>query len=47
MVALIRKVLIYSLSSEKGDELLIIAAVIVGLTIVYWLVGSKKRININ
>ncbi|MEA3371558.1 MAG: protoglobin domain-containing protein [Campylobacterota bacterium] len=43
MAALIRKVLIYSLSSDKGDELLIIAGVIVGLAISYWLVGAKKR----
>ncbi|MCB4763187.1 MAG: phosphate-starvation-inducible PsiE family protein [Sulfurovum sp.] len=46
MAALIRKILIYSLSSEKGEELLIIAAVIVGLAIAYWLVGAKKRITI-
>ena len=44
MAALIRKVLIYSLSSQKGDDLLIIAAVIVGLSISYWLVNTK---NIN
>jgi uncharacterized membrane protein (DUF373 family) len=43
MAALIRKVLIYSLSSEKGGELLTIAAVIVGLAIAYWLVGNKKK----
>ena len=42
MAALIRKVLIYSLSAEKAEELLIIAAVLVGLAISYWLVGSKK-----
>ena len=42
MAALIRKVLIYSLSSEKGEELLIIGAVIVGLAIAYWLVVAKK-----
>jgi uncharacterized membrane protein (DUF373 family) len=47
MAALIRKVLIYSLSSEKGEELLIIAAVIVGLAISYWLVGAKKRTTMN
>jgi len=47
MAALIRKVLIYSLSSEKGGELLIIAAVIVGLAIAYWLVGAKKRTTID
>lgn len=41
MAALIRKVLIYSLSSEKGDELLVIA--IVGLAVSYWLVGGKKK----
>ena len=44
MAALIRKVLIYSLSSEKGEELLIIGAVIVGLSISYWLVGMKKKV---
>jgi len=43
MAALIRKVLIYSLSSEKGDDLLIIAIVIVGLAIAYWLVNAKKK----
>ena len=42
MAALIRKVLIYSLSSQKGDDLLIIAAVIVGLSISYWLVNTKN-----
>jgi uncharacterized membrane protein (DUF373 family) len=47
MAALIRKVLIYSLSSEKGEELLIIGAVIVGLAISYWLVGAKKRTTIE
>jgi uncharacterized membrane protein (DUF373 family) len=46
MAALIRKVLIYSLSAEKGDELLIIAAVILGLAAAYWLVGAKKRTTI-
>jgi uncharacterized membrane protein (DUF373 family) len=44
MAALIRKILIYSLSSEKGEELLIIAIVIVGLAIAYWLVAGKKKI---
>lgn len=47
MAALIRKVLIYSLSYEKGGELLIIAAVIVGLAIAYWLVGAKKRTTMH
>lgn len=42
MAALIRKILIYSLSSEKSEELLIIAIVIVGLAIAYWLVNVKK-----
>lgn len=46
MAALIRKVLIYSLSSEKADELLTIGLVIVGLAIAYWLVGAKKRTTI-
>lgn len=44
MAALIRKVLIYSLSSEKSDELLVIGAVIVGLAVAYWLVGAKKKV---
>jgi len=43
MAALIRKVLIYSLSSEKGEELLIVGAVLVGLAIAYWLTGAKKE----
>lgn len=42
MAALIRKILIYSLSSEKTKELLMIAAVMVGLAIAYWLVGAKR-----
>jgi len=44
MAALIRKVLIYSLSSEKSEELLIIGGVILCLSIAYWLVGAKKKI---
>lgn len=47
MAALIRKVLIYSLSSEKADELLTIGMVIVGLAIAYWLVNSKKKLEIK
>ncbi|WP_345993534.1 protoglobin domain-containing protein [Sulfurimonas sp. HSL-1716] len=43
MAALIRKILIYSLSSEKSKELLIIGAVIISLAIAYWLVGSKNK----
>lgn len=43
MAALIRKVLIYSLSSKKGEELLIIGALILGLAISYRLVGVKKE----
>ena len=43
MAALIRKVLIYSLSSEKGEDLLIIGGVIVALALSYWLVGEKKK----
>lgn len=43
MAALIRKILIYSLSSEKSEELLIIGVVIVGLAFSYWLVGAKKK----
>lgn len=45
MAALIRKILIYSLSSEKADELLIIGVVIVSLAVAYWLVGAKKKIG--
>jgi len=36
-------VLIYSLSSEKGEELLVIGVVIVALALSYWLVGAKKK----
>ena len=43
MAALIRKILIYSLSSDKTDDLLVIGAVIVGLAVAYWLVGGKKK----
>ena len=43
MAALIRKILIYSLSSEKVEELLYIGAVIVGLALAYWLVGAQKK----
>lgn len=43
MAALIRKILIYSLSSEKAEDLLYIGAVIVGLAIAYWLVGASKK----
>jgi len=43
MAALIRKILIYSLSSEKVEELLYIGAVIVGLAVAYWLVGANKK----
>ena len=43
LAALIRKVIIYSLSSEKSEELLIIGAVIVGLSVSYWLVSSKNK----
>ena len=47
MAALIRKILIYSLSAEKADELLVIAIVIVCLSVAYWLVGAKKRIGVG
>ena len=43
MAALIRKVLIYSLSSEKSIELLILGAVIVALAFSYWLVSKNKN----
>jgi len=46
MAALIRKVLIYSLSAKKSDELMVIAGVIVALAIAYWLVGPKKRTDL-
>jgi uncharacterized membrane protein (DUF373 family) len=46
MAALIRKVLIYSLSSEKGNDLLVIGAVIVALAVAYWLVNVKNRVTI-
>lgn len=45
MAALIRKILIYSLSSEKSSELLVIGIVIVGLAVAYWLVGGKKKVS--
>jgi len=45
MAALIRKILIYSLSSEKAEDLLLLAGVIVGLAVSYWLVGTKKKIT--
>ncbi|MCK9453818.1 protoglobin domain-containing protein [Sulfurimonas sp.] len=47
MAALIRKVLIYSLSSESGNELLIIGSVIVALAVAYWLVGLKRVVGVN
>ena len=43
MAALIRKILIYSLSSEKAEELLVVGAVLVGLAVAYWLVGAKRK----
>lgn len=43
MAALIRKILIYSLSAEKPEKLLVIGAVIVGLAVAYWLVGGKDQ----
>jgi uncharacterized membrane protein (DUF373 family) len=46
MAALIRKVLIYSLSSEKGNDLLVIGTVIVGLAVAYWLVNVKNRVTL-
>ena len=45
MAALIRKILIYSLSSDKSDELLVIGGVIVGLAVAYWLVGGNKKVS--
>lgn len=46
MAALIRKVLIYSLSSEKGNELLVIGSVIVALAVAYWLVNAKNKATV-
>ena len=43
MAALIRKILIYSLSSEKADELLVIGIVIVALAIAYRLVSERNK----
>lgn len=43
MAALIRKILIYSLSTEKHEELLSISVVLVCLAIAYWLVGPKEN----
>ncbi len=43
MAALIRKVLIYSLSADKVNDLLVVGAVIVGLAVAYWLVGIKRK----
>lgn len=43
MAALIRKILIYSLSSEKSHELLVIGGVIVGLAVAFWLVDGKNK----
>lgn len=43
MAALIRKVLIYSLSSEKAMDLLILGIVIVALAFSYWLVSKNNK----
>lgn len=43
MAALIRKVLIYSLSAEKSSELMTIGGVIVALGVAYWLVSAKGK----
>jgi uncharacterized membrane protein (DUF373 family) len=45
MAALIRKILIYSLSSEKSMELLIIGGVIIALSVAYWLVKKTNRVS--
>ncbi len=47
MSVLIREVLIYSLSFEKAEELLITGAVIVALVISYWLVANKNIISMQ
>jgi len=47
MAALIRKILIYSLSPSKMHELLIIGLVTVGLAVAYWLVGINKKTIID
>jgi len=46
MAAVIRKVLLYSVSSEKGNDLLVIGTVIVGLAAAYWLVNVKNRVTL-
>ncbi|MCK9257699.1 MAG: protoglobin domain-containing protein [Sulfurospirillaceae bacterium] len=43
IAALIRKVLIYSLSADKINELLIIGLVIVALAVAYWLINMKNK----
>lgn len=48
MAALIRKVLIYSLSTDKSGELMTIGGVIVALACAYWLINPKdKTVNTN
>ncbi|EAT16988.1 phosphate-starvation-inducible PsiE family protein [Desulfuromonas acetoxidans] len=47
MAALIRKVLIYSLSAEKSHELIIIGGVIVALAAAYWLIGRQDKKNMH
>lgn len=43
MTALIRKILIYSLSSEKSEQLIIIGGVLLGLALAYWLVEHANK----
>lgn len=43
MTALIRKVLIYSLSSEKVEQLLSIGGVLLALALAYWLIEHAHR----
>lgn len=43
MAALIRKVLVYSLSADKSGELMTIGGVIVALACAYWLINPKDK----
>ena len=41
--ALIRKILIYSLSADKGHQLMVIGGVLLSLALAYWLVEHALR----
>jgi uncharacterized membrane protein (DUF373 family) len=43
LAAVIRKILIVSLSAEKALELLSYGAIVLSLGIVYWLLAKKNR----